>query len=64
MVATAIRKNAYIICPLCRKGKILFEDADADDVQIRLIIPDSKRTAKYFIKCGFCKRQVGLSLKA
>jgi hypothetical protein len=57
------QKN-YIICPLCRTGKLIFEDADADDVPIRLILPGSKRKAKYHVKCDVCKKQVGFSFRS
>ena len=63
-IKTQIKKQMnYVICPLCKKGKVIFEDDDADDVPIRLIIPGSKRKAKWYVKCNICKQQVGLSLR-
>ena len=69
MIATAIKtplkkqQSDFIICPLCRTGKLIFEDVNADDIPIRLILPGSKRKAKWFVKCNVCKEQVGISLK-
>ena len=53
----------YIICPLCHRGKLIFEDSDADDVPIRLILPGSRQKAKHHIKCDVCKEQVGFSFR-
>ena len=58
-----IRQMDFVICPLCGKGKLIFEDINADGVPIRLIMPGSKRKAKWYVKCNICKRQVGLSLE-
>ena len=66
MTATKIQPKQqmnYVFCPLCRKGKIIFEDSNTDDVPIRLIVPGSKQKAKWYVKCNVCKQQVGLSLK-
>ena len=65
MVTTEVKQKTkdFIRCPMCRRGKLIFEDGDADDVPIRLILPGSKRKAKYHVKCDVCKKQVGFSLK-
>lgn len=57
------QQKDFIICPLCNRGKLIFEDTDADDIPIRLILPGSKRKAKYYLKCDVCKEQVGFSFK-
>ena len=68
MIATKPRTKTqnknYIICPVCHIGKLIFEDSNADDVPIRLILPGSKRRAKYHVKCDVCKEQVGFSFKS
>ena len=58
---TQKHQSDYIICPVCNRGKLIFEDGEADDVPIRLILPGSKRKAKHHIKCGICGSQVGFS---
>jgi len=58
------QQKDFIICPICNIGKLIFEDSTADDVPIRLILPGSKRKAKYHIKCDVCKEQVGISFKS
>ena len=56
-------QSNFILCPLCGRGKLIFEDGSTDDVPIRLILPGSKLKAKYHVKCDVCKKQVGFSLK-
>jgi hypothetical protein len=53
----------YLICPICRRGKIIAEDNAAADDVIFLIPPGSKQKARWHIKCGVCKSQIGISLK-
>ena len=57
------RQSDFILCPLCCRGKLIFEDGDADDAPIRLILPGSRKKAKYHIKCDVCKGQVGISFR-
>ena len=61
---TKKQQSDYIICPVCHIGKLIFEDSNADDEPIRLILPGSKRKAKHHIKCDVCKEQVGFSFKS
>ena len=55
--------SSYLICPICRRGKIIAEDNAAPDDVIFLIPPGSKHKALWHVKCGVCKSQIGISLK-
>lgn len=67
MIATKpqpkMRQSDYVICPICHRGKLFYEDGDADDVPIILICPGSKRKAKHHTKCDVCRSQVGFTFK-
>lgn len=53
----------YLICPICHTGKIIAEDNAVADDMICLIPPGSRRKTRWYIKCGICKSQIGISLK-
>jgi hypothetical protein len=52
-----------VLCPICGRGKIIIEEKTADDVPLRFVLPGSKRKARWYIKCGVCKSQIGITAK-
>lgn len=62
MKAQAVN-SSYILCPICHRGKVIAENGEADGGGICLIPPGSKRKARWYVKCGVCKSQIGILLK-
>jgi hypothetical protein len=60
---TAASGSSYLLCPICHTGKIIAEDNAVADDMICLIPPGSRRKARWYVKCGVCKSQIGISLK-
>lgn len=60
MVATSIQKSKYKICPVCNRGKLIFENKDSNNTKIRLVRPDNNEKVHWFIKCSVCKEQIGI----
>lgn len=63
VIAKQKKPQKFVLCPVCHRGKLIFEDADTDDFPLRLILPGGKRKAKYHVKCAICRNQVGISFK-
>lgn len=52
-----------VLCPVCGRGKIIIEEKDSDDVHLQLVLPNSRRKARWYIKCNICKSQIGITAK-
>ena len=52
-----------VLCPVCNRGKIISEEKDSDDVPLQLVLPNSRRKARWYIKCNVCKSQIGITAK-
>ncbi|OGO91777.1 MAG: hypothetical protein A2Y17_13550 [Clostridiales bacterium GWF2_38_85] len=63
MTQQHITEDSIVLCPICKRGKIIIEEKDADDVPLQLILPGSKRKARWYIKCNVCKSQIGITVK-
>jgi len=57
------QQSDYVICPICNRGKLFYQDGDAEDDPIILILPGSKRKARHHTKCDVCRNQVGFTIK-
>lgn len=56
-------EQSHVLCPKCGRGKIIIEEKDADDIPLRLVLPGSKRKARWYVKCNICKSQIGITAK-
>lgn len=59
----AVAEKNIVLCPICKKGKIFIEEEDSDDMPLQLVLPKSKRKARWYIKCNVCKSQIGITAK-
>jgi ribosomal protein S27E len=53
----------HVLCPICGRGKIIMEEKTSDEPSLRLVLPGSKRKARWYIKCNICKNQIGITIK-
>ena len=63
MKRKSITKQRYVVCPICKKGKIIMKDGNDEDMPFRLVLPGSKRKVHWYIKCEVCKNQIGITVK-
>jgi len=63
MIQPCTKEQNHVLCPICGRGKIILEEKNSEDVPLRLVLPGSKRKARWYIKCNICKNQIGISVK-
>jgi hypothetical protein len=63
MTQQCTAQKKIVLCPVCGRGKIIMEEKDTDDPPLRLVLPNSRRKARWYIKCNVCKSQIGITAK-
>lgn len=51
-----------MFCPVCNRGRILDVSLRHQGGKIKVHKPEEADRADYFLKCGLCKSQIGISI--